>query len=459
MKKPTIYLVDDESIIRQNLCFGLRSKYQVEAFASAEQAWPALEHKCPDLVVLDLALPGQSGLELLPRIKELYPVLPVLIITANDGVPTAVAAMKGGAQDYLIKPLQLDELKLAISKALNNSRIKDELSRLQARVLKEDLPIVVGRSDAIVEIMDYVAKVAKSRDTPILILGESGTGKELLAQTIHHQSPRRDGPFVPVNCASIPAQLLESEFFGYSRGAFTGALPGGKVGFIEEAEEGTLFLDEVAELHHDLQAKLLRFMENGEFYRLGETKPRRAMVRIVSATNKNLEELVGNGHFRLDLYYRLAVVQVSVPSLSQRPQDIMPIAEHFLKEFNRKHDRDFIGFAPEVAPALKTRAWIGNIRELRNLVERGVLVGQEPLLNLSDLERPGQKRAAVDLSCNPAVITLTEAGLDINQLEANLIREAYKLAGGNDKKAAALLNMNYYTFRYRRKLLDQESSN
>lgn len=450
MKKPGIYLIDDESIIRQNLCFGLRGKYQVEAFASAEEAWPALERKSPDLVVLDLGLPGQSGLDFLPRVKELYPTLPVLIITANDEVPTAVAAMKNGAQDYLVKPLQLDELKMAISMALNNSRIKDELSRLQARVLREDLPIVVGQSDAIVEIMDYVAKVAKSRDTPILILGESGTGKELLAQTIHHQSPMRDGPFVPVNCAAIPAQLLESEFFGYAKGAFTGALPGGKIGFIEEAEGGTLFLDEVAELHHELQAKLLRFMENGEFYRLGETRPRRATVRIVSATNKNLDELVEKGLFRLDLYYRLAVVQVSVPSLSQRPQDIMPIAEHFLGEFNCKHGRDFSGFDPEVPPALKRRAWVGNIRELRNLVERGVLVGREPLLHLTDLEGPGLKRAEA------GGLTLTAAGLDINQLEADLIKEAYHLAGGNDKKAAALLNMNYYTFRYRRKLLDQE---
>lgn len=222
MKKPTIFLVDDESIIRQNLCFGLRGKYQVEAFASAEEAWPALEQKRPDLVVLDLGLPGQSGLDLLPRIKELYPTLPVLIITANDEVPIAVAAMKNGAQDYLIKPLQLDELKMAISMALNNSRMKDELSQLQARVLKEDLPLVVGQSNAIVEIMDYVAKVARSRDTPILILGESGTGKELLAQTIHHQSPMRDGPFVPVNCAAIPAQLLESEFLAMPRGPLPG---------------------------------------------------------------------------------------------------------------------------------------------------------------------------------------------------------------------------------------------
>lgn len=233
-------------------------------------------------------------------------------------------------------------------------------------------------------------------------------------------------------------------------------MPGGKVGFIEEAEGGTLFLDEVAELHHELQAKLLRFMENGEFYRLGDTKPCRSAVRIVSATNKDLEELVAKGLFRLDLYYRLAVVQVSVPSLGQRPQDILPIAEHFLAEFNRKHGRSFAGFDPEVAPALKRRAWVGNIRELRNLVERGVLVGQEPLLHLADLEGPGLKRPEAGVPCATAGLALTEAGLDINQLEAGLIKEAYQLAGGNDKKAAALLNMNYYTFRYRRKLLDQE---
>lgn len=456
MPKPSICLIDDEAIIRQNLAFALRGQYQVETFGSAEEAWPAVgEGRCPDLVILDLGLPGQSGLDFLPRLKARQPRLPVLVITANDGAQTAIAAMKNGAQDYLIKPVPLDELKLAISRALGASRMKNDLGELQARALQEDLPLLVGRSNAILEIMDYVAKVAKSRDTPILILGESGTGKELLAKTIHHQSPVSDGPFVAVNCAAIPGQLLESEFFGYARGAFTGALPGGKVGLIEEAEGGTLFLDEVAELHPELQAKLLRFMESGEFYRLGDAKPRHSAVRLVSATNKNLEDLVERNEFRLDLYYRLAVVQVAIPSLSQRPRDIMPIAEHFLKEFNRKHGRAFEGFAPEVARALETRAWTGNIRELRNLVERGILVGREPLLTLADLEAP-RRRAEAPAPAGPEAFLLPPEGLDINLLESRLIREAYQLSGRNDKKAAALLNMNYYTFRYRRKLLDTE---
>jgi len=317
--------------------------------------------------------------------------------------------------------------------------------------LQSDLPFIVGTSDAILEIMDCVAKIARGRETPVLISGESGTGKELLAKTIHYQSQSRNGDFVAVNCAAIPENLLESEFFGYAKGAFTGALPNGRIGFIEQAESGTLFLDEIGDLHLDLQAKLLRFMESGEFHRVGDSKPRRASVRVISATNRNLKEQVDGGHFRLDLFYRLAVIELKIPSLSERPRDIMPIAGHFLAEFNLKHGRNFSGFSEKVEPILKSRKWTGNIRELKNMVERGVLLGEEPLLTLADLGLKPISNDDFDPGSQP--IAFPEEGLNWEALEKKFILEAYRRAKGNDRKAASLLGMNYYTYRYRRKAL------
>lgn len=456
MEKKTIYIIDDEKTIRTNLSFGLSYKYQVETFASAEESWPAFERQRPDLVLLDLSLPGKGGLELLSDIMATNVSIPVIIISANSEIPIAIEAMKRGAQNYLTKPIQLDPLKMAISMALKDYSLKTDLNLFQAQALRNDLPFIIGTSNAITEIMDCVAKIAKGKDTPVLITGESGTGKELLAKAIHYQSRSRHGDFVAVNCAAIPENLLESEFFGYAKGAFTGALPNGRIGFIEQAENGTLFLDEIGDLHLDLQAKLLRFMENGEFYRVGDSKARKCGVRVISATNKNLEHLASTGEFRLDLFYRLAVVQLKIPSLKERPQDIMPMARYFLKELNHKHERHFEDFALEVEAALLGKQWVGNIRELKNIIERGVLLGDEPLVTLADL---GLNWSAEEISplSSPqffdANLTLPPEGLNLELLEKRLVMEAYDRAEGNDRKAAALLGMNYYTYRYRRKAL------
>lgn len=451
MEKPLVYIIDDESSIRKNLSFGLSFQYRVEAFASAEEAWPVLNAVPPGAVLLDLTLPGKNGLDFLVDIRNKWPLIPVIIITATSELPVAIEAMKRGAQNYLTKPLQLDALKMAVARALTDSRLKTDLDSFQAQALQSDLPFIVGTSDAILEIMDCVGKIARGKETPVLISGESGTGKELLAKAIHYQSQSRNGDFVAVNCAAIPENLLESEFFGYAKGAFTGALPNGRIGFIEQAENGTLFLDEIGELHLDLQAKLLRFMESGEFHRVGDSKPRRASVRVISATNRNLKDLVDSGGFRLDLFYRLAVIELKIPSLSERPQDIMPIAGHFLAEFNLKHGRHFTGFSEKVEPVLKNRKWTGNIRELKNMVERGVLLGEEPLVTLADL---GLKQIQEqDQEAGGLEFPFPEEGLDWEKLERKFIVEAYRRAKGNDRKAASLLGMNYYTYRYRRKAL------
>ena len=452
MEKPLVYIIDDESSIRKNLSFGLSFKYHIEAFASAEEAWPSISSTQPDAVLLDLSLPGKNGLDLLVDIRNKWPLVPVIIISATGELPVAIEAMRRGAQNYLAKPLQLDALKMAVARALTDSKVKTDLDSFQAQALQSDIPFIVGTSDAILDIMGCVAKIARGKETPVLISGESGTGKELLAKAIHYQSQSRNGDFVAVNCAAIPENLLESEFFGYAKGAFTGALPNGRIGFIEQAENGTLFLDEIGDLHLDLQAKFLRFMESGEFHRVGDSKSRRASVRIISATNRDLNYLVESGAFRLDLFYRLAVIELKIPSLSERPQDIMPIASHFLAGLNLKHGRCFTGFSEKVEPVLKSRKWTGNIRELKNMVERGVLLGEEPLITLADLglkiiKEQADEHGAID-------IPFPAEGLNWENLERRFISEAYRRAKGNDRKAAALLGMNYYTYRYRRKAFD-----
>jgi transcriptional regulator with PAS, ATPase and Fis domain len=303
--------------------------------------------------------------------------------------------------------------------------------------------------------MQFVDKVAKASDTPVLILGETGTGKELIASAIHYKSPNFNGPFLTLNCSAIPKDLIESELFGYEKGAFTGAKAAGKKGLVEQAADGTLFLDEVGDLSLEAQAKLLRFLEEGEYYRVGGTKKLRIQTRVVSATNKDLVAMIEKDLFRRDLYYRLAVIKVEVPALNNRRDDILPIARHFLFQFSSKHGKTFTGFSLETEGYLKNNQWQGNIRELRNLVERGILVGHGPTLTPQDL---GLEGGFEGVSPQPAegdsgMPILPDEGLDLQALEEHYLREALEKAGGNETKAAKLLRMSYYSFRYRRKKL------
>ncbi|MDH3347629.1 MAG: sigma-54 dependent transcriptional regulator, partial [Desulfobulbaceae bacterium] len=323
----------------------------------------------------------------------------------------------------------------------------------------ENLPCFIGESNAIRDIMEFITTVAKSPDTPILILGETGTGKELLAQAVHYRSPNFKGPFVTLNCGAIPDNLVESELFGYDKGAFSGANTQGKKGLVEEAANGTLFLDEVGDLDMAAQAKLLRFLENGEYYRLGGTKKIRVQTRIVSATNRDLKSMIGEGTFRRDLYYRLAVLKVDVPSLNKRPDDIIPIAQHFLVNFAKKHHKQLNGFTTQAVQALKNHHWEGNVRHLRNVIERGVLLSQNSEIELKDLglEEQADNKTAV---CEPTsqYPELTMEGIDLSAiqelLEKYYINAALRLTGGNESKAAQLLQINHHTFRYRKKKLN-----
>ncbi len=463
----SIMLIDDEESIREGISIALDALYDIRAFAMAEDALEAIRTAPPDLILLDIGLPGMSGIEALRIIKGLHPEILVIMITAYEDINTVISAMKLGAYDYIVKPIIMDGLEMTIRNALESISLRKEVKLLQERYLEESLPLFIAESEEIRDVMELITMVAKSPDTPVLILGETGTGKELIASAIHYRSPNFKGPFVTVNCAAIPRDLIESELFGYEKGAFSGAGPAGKKGLIEDAGGGTLFLDEVGDLSQEAQAKLLRFLENSEFYRVGSTQKRTLKTRVVSATNKDLDKMMETGMFRRDLYFRLGVITVNVPSLNDRKQDIIPLARTFLVNFSRKFGKDFSSISPEAQEALKGHQWTGNVRELKNLIERGVLIGKGPVLTLRDmgLGSPARaKDAGAHMNTAPGTghPTIPPEGIDFDEIEKGFARlyfeEALRLSGGNESQAARLLNMNHHTFRYRKRKISGPQS-
>jgi transcriptional regulator with PAS, ATPase and Fis domain len=367
--------------------------------------------------------------------------------------------MKLGAYDYVVKPLYMDGLEVTIRNALETIRLRKEVKALQEKHLKDHIPCFIGESNAIQDVMEFIKMVAKSPDTPILIRGETGTGKELIASAIHYNSPNFKAPFATVNCAAIPKDLIESELFGYEKGAFSGAGASGKKGLIEEAANGTLFLDEVGDLSLEAQAKLLRFLELGEFYRVGGTKKLHIETRVISATNKDIDKMIQEGHFRKDLYFRLGVIKVLVPALNERPDDIIPLTKYFLQEFSQKFGKKFRGISPEAETILLAHNWTGHVRELKNIVERAVLVGKGSEITVQDLGLQSQRQKDTLISAETASVfpAIPREGVDLSEqirnFERHYIEEALKIAKGNESKAAKLLNMNHHTYRYRRKKL------
>jgi len=384
------------------------------------------------------------------------------MITAYEDIDTVISVMKLDAYDYVVKPIHMDGLEVTIGNALETIRLKKEVQTLQEKFLLENVPCFIGESNAIQDVIEFMTMVAKSPDTPIFIIGETGTGKELLASAIHYRSPNFKGPLIALNCAAIPKDLIESELFGYEKGAFSGASASGKKGLIEESANGTLFLDEVGDLSLGAQAKLLRFLEGGEFYRVGSTKKLHIQTRVVSATNKDIEKMIEDGQFRKDLLFRLGVIKVKVPSLNERRDDILPLAKHFLHGFSTKFNRKYTGISPQTESALMAFNWTGNVRELKNLIERGVLIGSGPELTVKDLGLEGQYKVETlkQAGSETAFPPLSDKGIDLSSvqesLEKHYIKEAFRKAGGNESKAARLLNLNHHTFRYRRKKLKVE---
>jgi len=458
----SIYIVDDEPTIRESASMCLEPDYTVKTFSDGKTAMRSIKDNPPDLVLLDIGLPDMSGIEVLKLIKDLQPDILVIMITAFEDADTVIAAMKIGAHDYLVKPFEMDSLQITIRNALDTIRLRKEVQNLQEKYLMENLPCFVGESNLIQDVMQLIEMVAKSPDTPILILGETGTGKELIASSIHYRSPHFKGPLITVNCAAIPKDLIESELFGYEKGAFSGASELGKKGLIEEAANGTLFLDEVGDLSIAAQAKLLRFLEEGQFYRVGGTKQVNIQTRVVSATNKNLGEMITEKLFRKDLYFRLGVIKLQIPSLHERPEDIIPLAKHFICEFSNKFGKKVERLESDAERALVEYRWEGNVRELKNIIERAVLTSKKPVLTAQDLliDTADEKTIKTQTSAKTNLPPVTHAGIDLpaiqESLEKHYLEEALKLAKGNESEAAKLLNLNRHTFHYRRKKLNAQ---
>jgi DNA-binding NtrC family response regulator len=455
----TLYVVDDEPSIRKGIALTLKSLYTIKTFETAEAALGAMEEELPDLILMDIGLPGMSGIDALEKIKTRHPHVIIIMITAYEDIKSVIAAMKNGAHDYITKPIQMDSLEVIIANALETLRLRKEVHALQQQFLEEKMPCFIGESKAIHDVMDFVGMVAKSPDVPVLILGETGTGKELIASAVHYRSPLFKGPLVTVNCASIPKDLVESELFGYTKGAFSGATSSGKQGLIESAANGTLFLDEVGDLSLEAQAKLLRFLEEGAFYKLGGTTKVHVKTRVISATNRDLDQMISKELFRKDLYFRLSVTRVEIPSLNERPDDILPLANHFLYTYAKKYQKKFTALSAGAKGALMKYSWSGNVRELKNFIERGVLTGRGPKLTLQHLGMEDIKMGIILQSHGDAYRfpPIPPAGIDLPGLEKTMgefyIKEAFIMAEGNESKAAKLLNINHHTYRYRHKKL------
>jgi DNA-binding NtrC family response regulator len=442
-----VLVVEDEPMIRWSLVERLRSEgHEVTEAATAAEA---LEHarQGVDLVLLDYRLPDGDGLGVLKQFRDFDPDMLVIMLTAHKSVETVVEAMRIGAFDYTTKPFELDDVALRVGRALETTRLRRELRTLRDTLSKPfGIESLIGESDAMQRLKTLVRKVASSPGSTVLITGESGTGKDLLAKVIHYSSARAHHPFLNITCSALPDALLESELFGHERGAFTDARQQ-KRGLLEQAEEGTVFLDEIGEMAPQLQAKLLRFLEEKAFRRVGGAGDVRVDVRVIAATNRDLEEAVQAGRFREDLYYRLNVLRVEVPSLRARASDVPLLAQHYIETFGREFSRAVRGLSRAAEETLKAHTWPGNVRELRNLVERAVLLCDREMLQPDDFETLQGGRTRPKGPNGP--FELPADGVNLEELEKSLVLQALERTGGNQTRAAALLSLHRDQIRYR----------
>ena len=452
----TVLIVDDErTLARAIKAFLAESGYEAEVAGDGEQALGLLESLRPDVVFSDVRLPGMTGIELLRRIREFDAAIPVVIMTAYGTIEGAVEAVKLGAFDYLKKPVDLEELKLLADRARETSQLKQELSYYRSRAAQ---PVrfgeVIGQSPAIRGVLEQARQIAALEETPpVLIVGETGTGKGLVARTIHASSPRSARPFIEVNCTALPATLMEAELFGHERGAFTDAKES-KLGLFEAAEGGFLFLDEVGDIELSLQGKLLKAVEERSVRRVGGIRDRRIDVRILAASNRDLEKDAQGERFRRDLYFRLAVIILRLPPLRERGEDILFLAEHFLRRFNAKYGKAAHGFDPRARERLLAYPWPGNVRELSHVMERAVLWSRGDLLGSEhlSLEIPATPaEPAPQADGRGASESLPPPGTDLESWERTLIERALRESDGNQTRAAQRLGISRDTLRYRLK--------
>jgi DNA-binding NtrC family response regulator len=436
----TVLVVEDDNAMRELLLESLTEEgYRAAGASGGREGVRRVRSDHVDLVVTDLRMPDLDGLDMIREIRTLPSPPDVITITAFGTIDTAIKAMKLGAYDYITKPFEIDQLLIAIERALRDRQLRHELARLREEVAdKYKFQNIIGRSPAMQEVFELIRRVADST-VSVLITGESGTGKELVARALHFNSPRANRPFTAVNCAAIPGTLLESELFGYKRGAFTDAHQDRK-GLLEEANGGTVFLDEVAELPPQLQAKLLRVLQEKEVRPLGSTKSVRIDVRFLSATNRDLDQALKGGQFREDLYYRLNVVQIDLPPLRERVEDILPLAGHLLAQASSRAGKSVEGLSPRAGKILLSYSWPGNVRELENVIERAVALSQRKRIELSDLPPSLLQKKPADM-----LVVASDRQMTVSDLEREYILQVLDEEKGNKSRAAQRLGLDRKT--------------
>ena len=451
MLKDKILVADDEKSMREFLDIMLKKEgYKVTLASNGEEVMKLIEKDIFDLALVDIRMPRQDGISVLKRIKSISPETVVIVITAYASADTAIKAMKEGAYDYITKPFKIDEIKLIIQNALEKKHLQKE-NLLLKQVVRDRYHFenIIGQSSKMLELYDLLEKVAPTK-TNILITGESGTGKELVAKAIHYNSPRKDKPFVTLNCGAIPESLIESELFGHMRGAFTDAIST-KKGLFEVADEGTIFLDEISELPLMMQVKLLRVLQDREFKRVGGIEDIRVDVRIISATNKDLEEAVREKQFREDLFYRLNVIQIKIPFLRERKEDIPLLTSHFLKKYSEELGKQISQISPDALRVLVQYDYPGNVRELQNIIERAVALETSQELTAQNLSSYIEEQ--LPIKKRPLDLEIPSEGVDLEKIvedvERTLLLKALDRTKGIKKKAADLLHINFRSMRYR----------
>lgn len=454
----TIVVIEDDPLVNSTVKSILSSKYnKVVTYTDAAQGLDELHLIGPDLILLDIFLGHANGLDILEQLRKQGYTMPVIIMTAFSDIKMAVRAMRLGAEDFIVKPLDLEQLEVAVERALKNFDLRRQVDILSEQLKKDQPSEILGSSEGMMKATEMSKIISKADDTTVLILGESGTGKELMARFIHENSPRNRGPFVTINCGAIPRELAENELFGYERGAFTGATEKIKLGKFEQAQHGTILLDEIAELSLELQVKLLRVLQERKFYRLGGVKEVSVDVRVIASTNKELESLVEHEKFREDLFYRLNVARILLPPLRDRDEDILKLATSFVKEFNKKFNKNVTGFSSEAAEIIMHYPWKGNVRELRNVIERVVLLEQGTILTKESLGflKGGtpvpisHAKLEMSLAEGQHFLKISETGVSMGNVLKDLIIQTLKISGGNQIKASKLLGVSRAKLRYR----------
>ena len=446
MGNENIILIDDSPEIRENLSDSLRAEgYDVDTSSDGAEGISRIENKFYDIILTDLKMPGVDGMEVLKYVKENSPDSICIVLTGYGTIKNAVEAIKLGSFDYLTKPVKLEEIRITIQRALEHRNLKRENINLRNQLKKKyKFENIIGDNEKMQKVFETIEKVADTNST-ILILGESGTGKELVAKAIHYNSDRREGPFVPVNCAAIPGELLESELFGHEKGAFTNAIST-RIGRFELANGGTLFLDEIGDMNPILQSKLLRVLQERQFERIGGIKSIKTDIRVIAATHQDLKKAVQREKFREDLYYRLNVIPIKIPPLRDHKSDISLLVNHFLNQFSKTKKKKIVGISKDSMEKLMEYDWPGNVRELENIIERMVILTNNEMISLEDLP---EKIQSLTKMHSPNSFEIPEVGLSldtaVNEFERQLILQALNKTGWVKNKAAQLLNLNRTT--------------